>query len=174
MKVAEVVLGVVRNVVEVDPDNRPAFTSGWPEAQNCGPGWTYAAGKFSPPAPPVIVATPELVDAERNRRLNSVFMFAGKAYDCDRDSMARITGAATLAGFAIGKGAGAGNLRWHGAASDFVWIAHDNTMTPMDAPTCFAFGQAAAANQSAHVFAARALKDMTPIPANFADDQYWP
>jgi hypothetical protein len=35
-------------------------------------------------------------------------------------------------------------------------------------------GQAAAANESAHIFAARALKDMSPIPSDFSDDAYWP
>ena len=52
MRVAEVVGGVVRNVVEVDPANRPSFTTGWPEAATAGPGWTYAGGTFAPPAAP--------------------------------------------------------------------------------------------------------------------------
>ena len=114
------------------------------------------------------------VNAERNRRMNLTFAFAGKEFDCDQDSLARITGAAALAGFAMGAGAGAGNLRWHGGAADFAWIAADNTLTAMDAQTCFAFGQAAANNQSAHIFAGATIKGMDPIPADYAADSRWP
>lgn len=141
-----------------------------------GQRWT---GTFAgnPPAavfeglPPPTAAD---VNRERDRRLNSTFDFAGKAYDCDEASLARITGAATLAGFAMGAGATTGNLRWHGGGEDFAWIAADNSLTTMDAPTCFAFGQAAAANQSAHIFAAKAIKAIDPIPADYADDARWP
>ena len=114
------------------------------------------------------------VNAERDRRLSTTFTFAGKSYDCDTASLARITGAATLAGFAMGAGAAAGNLRWHGGAADFTWIAADNTLATMDAQTCFAFGNAAATNQSAHIFAGRTVKAMDPIPSNYTDDKYWP
>jgi len=82
--------------------------------------------------------------------------------------------AATLAGFAMGAGAKAGNLRWHGGAVDFTWIAADNSLTTMDAQTCFAFGNAAATNESAHIFAGHAIKAMDPIPADFTNDKYWP
>ena len=115
------------------------------------------------------------VTAERDRRMTSTFSFAERDFDCDNDSLARITGAATLAGFAIGAGASVGNLRWHGTAEDFTWITADNNLIVMDAQTCFAFGQAAAHNQSAHIFAAVAIKTMVPIPADYAtNDDYWP
>ena len=118
--------------------------------------------------------TAALVTAERDRRLQAGFTFDGKSYGTTDADMKRITGAATLAGFAMGAGATVGDLRWANAAQDFAWIAADNTLTPMDAQTCFAFGKAAAAHESAHIFAARALKDTDPIPRDFADDGYWP
>ena len=114
------------------------------------------------------------INAERDRRLNSTFPFQGKDYDCDPVSLARITGAATLAGFAIGAGAPEGYLLWHGGVDEFSWIANDNSITKMDAQTCFAFGQAAATNESGHVFAAYGLKEMDPAPDDFTDDSYWP
>jgi len=114
------------------------------------------------------------VNAERDRRMTATFAFAGKDYDCDAQSLARITGAATLAGFAMGAGAKAGNLRWHGGKADFAWIAADNSLTTMDAQTCFAFGNAAATNESAHIFAGHAIKAMDPIPADFTNGKYWP
>jgi len=122
------------------------------------------------PSPPTSTA----VNAERDRRLGTTFAFAGKDYDCDTASLARITGAATLAGFAMGAGAEADDLRWHGGAVDFTWIAADNSLTTMDAQTCFAFGNAAATNQSAHIFAGRTVKATDPIPADYTDDKYWP
>ena len=101
-------------------------------------------------------------------------MFNGHVFDFDPDSKSRITGAATLAGFAIGQGAQANDYRWHGGSTDFVWIAQDNTAVPFDAQTMFAMGQAAAEHERAHIFAARALKDADPIPANFTDNSHWP
>lgn len=114
------------------------------------------------------------INAERDRRMTSTFAFAGKVFDCDQASLARITGAATLAGFAIAAGAPSGFMRWHEGDADFAWIDADNNLFPMDALTCFAFGQAAANNQSAHIFAAKALKTMDPIPADYTADKWWP
>jgi hypothetical protein len=115
------------------------------------------------------------VNAERDRRLFSTFTFAGVVYDCDDASLARITGAATLAGFAMGAGAAVGWLRWANSEKDFAWITADNSLTTMDAQTCFAFGQAAANNQSAHIFAGAAIKAMDPIPEDYAtNESYWP
>ena len=114
------------------------------------------------------------VDIERDRRIVAAFTFAGRAYDFDAASKARITGMATLAGFALGAGAEADDLRWHGGDEDFHWIASDNGFVPMDAPTCFAFGQAAAAHEAAHIFAARSIKDSDPAPEDITDDSIWP
>jgi hypothetical protein len=120
------------------------------------------------------VVTSDEVNAERDRRISTGFLFFGKSYAMDDASKARITGAATLAGFALAGGAQVGNYRWHGGTSDFVWIADDNTLTPMDAPTCFGFGQAAAAWETKCIFACRAIKEMSSVPANYTDNSYWP
>lgn len=123
---------------------------------------------------PVPVPTVDAVNEERDRRVATRFIFNGKAFAFDPGSKQRVTGAATLAGFAIGNGAQPGDVEWAGGGSPFVWIADDNSLVPMDAQTCFAFGQAAAAHESAHIFAARALKDLNPIPLDYANDAYWP
>ena len=125
------------------------------------------------PDPPIIVNR-EMVNAERNRRMRGTFIFNGTAFNCDVDSLQRITGAGTLAGFAMGAGKQAGDLYWHGGTDPFAWIAADNSVVTMDAPTTFAFGQAAARNETLHIFAAKALKDMTPIPSDYTDNAYWP
>lgn len=104
----------------------------------------------------------EFVDRETTRRLALPFLFAGRFYDRDLVSLQRITGAATLAGFAIANGALPGNLRWHGGSSDFSWIATNNEIVAMDAQTMFDFGKEASARESFLIFRGRALKD-TPV-----------
>lgn len=115
------------------------------------------------------------VNEERDRRIHAGFSFTGKRYAFDPISRQRVTGAGTLAGFAISNGSQAGDLYWHGGEQPFRWIADDNSMTEMDAQTCFAFGQAAAAHEEAHIFAARTIKDFDVIPNDYASNEdYWP
>lgn len=114
-----------------------------------------------------------LVDQERDRRL-SVFVFDGVTYDFDAVSRSRIDKAKTNAMAAMELGAEAGNLRWADAEMEFGWIARDNTFVPMDAPTCLAFGLAAAAWEAKLILACRAIKNRNPIPADFDHDSYWP
>lgn len=116
----------------------------------------------------------DLVNAERDRRIFSGFTFNGTRFQSRLEDQKRISGAAILAAVASMAGAQPGDLRWHGGYSDFAWIAEDNSLVPMDAQTVIGFGQAAAAHEAAHVFAARALKDSDPIPLDYASDQYWP
>lgn len=171
MRLAQVDNGVVTNVIEVDPANIPDWAADWPEAGGAGPGWSYDGETFSPPPEPE--PTPADVDAERDRRIDGGFEFAGVRYQTRPGDRENIAGASIAALGAIGAGAQPGDYRWHGGDSDFVWIAEDNSMTPMDAPTMFSFGQSAMAHKQSLIFAARALKDMDPIPADFDDDQYW-
>lgn len=113
------------------------------------------------------------IDAERDRRINGGFIFEGVEYQSRPEDRENIAGAATAALGAIMAGAQQGDLRWHGGAEDFAWIAADNTMHTMDAQTVYAFGQAAMAHKQAHIFAARTLKNADPIPDDFADDKWW-
>ena len=102
------------------------------------------------------------------------FTFAGKRYQTRPEDRENIAGAAVAALGAMMGGAQASNLRWHGGTADSAWIAEDNSLTPMDAQTVFAFGQAAMAHKQAHIFAGRTIKNMDPVPADFTDDFYWP
>jgi hypothetical protein len=85
-----------------------------------------------------------------------------------------ISGAAQMAFMAIVSGAQPGNVRWSGGDVDFTWITQDNQIVTMDAHTVVAFGKTAAGHESAHILAARAIKNQSPIPADYADDAYWP
>ena len=113
------------------------------------------------------------VNAERDRRLGT-FAFAGHSYNFGPDSQTNISGAGVLSLAAIINGATPGNLRWVDAGHDFTWIDASNQRVPMDAQTCFAFAQAAAIWKSAHIRAARTIKDLSPIPADYATDARWP
>ena len=108
------------------------------------------------------------VNAERDRRVRTPFVFGEHVFDYDTESQKRITGAATLAGFAMGAGKQPGDLLWHGGETPFMWITADNSLVQLDAPTTFTLGQAAAAWESAHIFAARALKDAIAAAADDA------
>lgn len=113
------------------------------------------------------------INEERARRLEMDFEFQGKMFQRDTLSLSRITGAATLAGFAVFAGAQPGNYRWSDPENDFEWIASDNSIIKMDAQTCFAFGQVAAQVETRIIFAAKILRQMEPIPENFTDDIWW-
>jgi hypothetical protein len=120
--------------------------------------------------------TAEDVDAERDRRIDGTFMFGGVVYQSRPQDRENIAGASQMAHIALTLGGKLpGDLYWHDGTDPFVWIAADNSLNPMDAPTVIAFGQAAAAHKHAHIFAARQLKDADPIPADFATNPtYWP
>jgi hypothetical protein len=55
---AEIVGGVVANVIEVDIDAVPDWCADWPDVEDAAPGWAYDGAVFTPPAP----AAPVLPD----------------------------------------------------------------------------------------------------------------
>lgn len=118
------------------------------------------------------------VNAERDRRvdLGLTVDIGGTDYTFQFDAKSRenISGAATLAGFAVAGGALAGNYLWHGGTQPFSWILADNSVIQIDAPTMFAVGQAAANRVSLFTFAARTIKELNPIPLNYTADSHWP
>lgn len=114
------------------------------------------------------------VDAERDRRIDAGFTFNGVVFQSRATDRENVAGAAQLAFMAVVGGAQPGDLRWASAGTDYQWIAADNSIVTMDAPTVVDFGKAAAAEKQALIFAARTIKDMNPIPADFADDKWWP
>lgn len=175
--------GLVENVIVV-ADDGPAFDPGPGRtlvaagALPVAPGWTFAGETWQPPEPQAPAPDPQFaaarVDIERDRRIVRCFTFAGVAFQLDERSQQRITAMGADARFAIAAGAQAGNLRWADPAADFAWIATDNALVPMDAPTMVAFSNAAKLWVARHTYAARALKDMDPIPADPTNNGYWP
>ena len=113
------------------------------------------------------------VNAERDRRMGT-FQFMGKSYQLVADSQVNISGAGTLALAAIVNGSLPGDYRWSGVAADFYWLTADNTQTLMDAQAMLAFTQTATAWKRDHIYAARVIKNLSPIPADYADNSRWP
>lgn len=135
--------------------------------------WEKIPGnKIAPYTPPPPSSAD--VDQERDRRTAGGFSFGGFFYQSRPEDRENIAGAATAALAAMVNGAQAGDYRWHGGDTDFVWIAADNTTHALDAQMTFAMGQAAMAHKQDHIFAARTLKNMPAIPADYAEDDYWP
>lgn len=177
MRKAKVENGVVVNVALFNPDNMPEWAAEWVDA----PGDVSAGDLFDGKAftKPVVVVTSADVDAERDRRASGGFSFPrpdGDVWQFQSDdvSVKRITGSATLAGFALVNGTQPGDLLWFDPVTPFAWILEDNRVVPVDAPTMLEIGKAAASWEGRHVFAAKALKNMDPIPADYTDDKYWP
>jgi hypothetical protein len=108
-------------------------------------------------------------------------LFEGVHYQSRPEDRENIAGAKAAATDAITLfGAEAGNFGWQrlldpNAPPEFRWIAADNSTHPMDAQTAMQFGYAALGHKQVHIFAARALKDMDPIPEDYATNPaYWP
>lgn len=121
------------------------------------------------------------VDGERDRRIDAGFVFDGVHYQSRPEDRENIAGAKAAATDAITLfGAEAGNFAWQqlldpSAPPEFRWIAADNSTHPMDAQTAMRFGYAALGHKQAHIFAARKLKNMSTIPADYATNpEYWP
>lgn len=131
------------------------------------PKWVEDLDDAPPP-------TEDQIDAERDHRIAAGFTFGGTFYQSRPEDRENIMGASTAALGAMMQGAQAGDYRWHGGDSDFMWIAADNSTHVMDAQTVYAFGLAAMEHKTAHIFAGRAVKDADPIPADYADNGYWP
>lgn len=67
-------------------------------------------------------------------------------------------GAAQLAALAIAAGAKAGDYEWDGSGDEFVWIAADNSVVPMDAQIVTAFARATAELKKKCIMHAYAMK----------------
>jgi len=114
------------------------------------------------------------IDSHRDQRILQGFVFYDVLYDSRPEDQKRISASLQFAYMSISAGAQANDLRWLDDDNDFVWIAKNNTLVPMDAFTVIEFAKAAVTWEKAHIFAARALKDMTIVPVNFMDDEFWP
>lgn len=122
---------------------------------------------------PTVLATTIDVDVERDRRIDAGIEFQGVLFQSRTTDRENIAGAAQLGFMAVAGGAEPDDLRWSNPSKDFAWIASDNSLVPMDAQTVVAFGKAAAERKQALIFAARQIKDLDPIPADFTDDKWW-
>lgn len=106
------------------------------------------------------------VMALRDENVEAGITFNGTAFQTRKDDYLIIAGAAQLAFMAVAAGALPGDVYWHGEETPFAWIALDNSIVVMDAPTVVEFGRAVAARRSACIFHARSLKDAVDTAAD--------
>ena len=124
---------------------------------------------------PAVVLDGAQVDAERDRRIAAGFVFNEVLFQTERQAdRENILGAAYASLAAIVGGAQPGDLRWSDPDRDFFWIAADNSRVPMDAQTTQSFTMGAMSYKTKLIVACSNLKAMSPIPADFADDKWWP
>jgi hypothetical protein len=120
----------------------------------------------------------DAVMAKRDLVIDGGFTFGGTVFQTGATDRENISGAAQLAFMAmVGSGKQPGDLRWHDGDDDFGWIALDNSVVPMDAPTVIEFAKAVAGFKSFCIRYARYLKDMIDAaenPAAVDIDEGWP
>lgn len=121
---------------------------------------------------PEPVATAAQVDAERDRRMVLPFAFGGKTYQRDPVSVARINGAVSMALAAMMAGTPADAPLWVNGGP-FQWITADNSVATLTPAEVVQLGLACAAVEKNLVFAARQLKDQTPIRLDYTNDEHW-
>lgn len=115
------------------------------------------------------------VNLERDRRI-ATFQFGGHVFQYGVQRSGPIASVCSSALGAIMNGAAPGDYRWSNAERDFVWYDIDNVAVKMDAQTAWDFAKSADIWMQGHAVAARALKDMQPIPppAEIAKHPIWP
>jgi hypothetical protein len=135
--------------------------------------------KPEPVAPPdPRIALKDAVTAKRDAIIDGGITFKGTVFQTRPTDRENIQGAFSLAFAATVTGGGAPkDLRWASADQDFGWIAEDNSVVLMDAPTVLDFGRAAAAFKQACTFYARGLKnaiDAAADPSVIDIEAGWP
>jgi hypothetical protein len=115
----------------------------------------------------------EDVDRERDHRIDGGLEFGGKVFQTRSQDRENIAGASLAAFMAMLKGAQPGDTAWQGEGTTFGWIAADNTVMPMGPDDLIGLGIAVMRHKQAHIFAARWIKNLTPIPPNYQYDSVW-
>lgn len=113
---------------------------------------------------------------EMNRRKRIGFKFNTVWYQGDDASITNMTGLGMAATSAVINGAMDGDYRWSDPLKDFVFIARDNSMVPLDARTMMMLGQAAMNFSSSYAIASRKIKDrfLAGETLTITDDALWP
>lgn len=155
------------------PEGRTAQPRPSPDYVWVGGQWQLDAERQAFNADAARKALHSQIDTERDTRIDAGFEFQGVKFQSRATDRENIAGAAQLGFMAIFAGAEVGSLRWSNPKQDFTWIAADNSLVPMDAQTVVQFGKAAAERKQALIMAGRQLKDLSPIPVDYANDKWW-
>lgn len=115
------------------------------------------------------------INTERDRRIEDGFAFLGHRFQSRQSDRENILG---LAIRARASGAQPGDLEWLTPGQPFVFIAADNVLVPMDAPTVDALCSAGEKFKSGLTWAGRINKDALNACTSFAEiealELVWP
>ena len=157
-----IVDGVLFTIEDDDPRAAPALTLSQLQTQKCA-----------------------AIDNYRDTIVNNGATYKGKVFQIDSASRANIDAGSLLASLAIqnmtaNKITITDNLRWTNPNVDFGWIAEDNSILSLDAPSMIQFGQTMAGYYTELIFTARGIKNainnLTTLDEvnNFDITQNWP
>ncbi len=162
--------GVVENVILAADD----FTLpdrelvALPDDVAVSPGWTYADGEFSPPAPPA--PTADQVNAERERRI-----LTGKAVSVTGVGDVLLQGRPEDQVNMLGLKDTARDLKAAGVTAAVIPFRDGDNIVRMFTPDQMIEAVDKGKQHVSAVYqAAWALKELDPIPADYADYAYWP
>lgn len=116
----------------------------------------------------------EVIDQERNKRIDYGFTWNGNVIQADADSRENISGASAAAIAYLASGGDPNTVFWTSPTTPFAWITRDNQIITLTALQMIDMGNTALSHKKNHIFSARVLKDMVPIPEDYYDDKYWP
>lgn len=159
--------------------NRTVATSDWPHDASwiandtAQIGWTYDGSQFHPPAPPTPgPVTTDQVNAERDRRIfPGPITIQGPGVDPVAVDMRIQTDRDNLTSLAVGAGIYSGL----GVTDPIIAFTDANNVTHQYTPQQMQIIAAGSLQYGSMVYAAaRILKTMSPIPVNYADNNYWP
>jgi hypothetical protein len=116
------------------------------------------------------------VDAERDKRIASGFIFNGNKFQSRPNDLQNIQGAVSAANVAVISGAQVGNNNWADPSTPFAWLNASNQPIVMDAHTFGQLGMAVMAHKSFFIWKGREIKDALLAgnpPADVTNDAIW-
>lgn len=151
----KIVNGAVVERIEADADFVATLDGVWEHDAEfkmiVGHGWDGSKA-IAPPAPPI---TPEMVDAERDRRAAEPIEFNETLFQIDPSLFEQFA------------------LATFDDEREFPRIALDNSIVTLSSDEMVELGRSVVLRKSNLAVAARLLKDKKVIPRDYADDKYW-
>ena len=116
----------------------------------------------------------QLINSERDKRLNSGFTWNNKSFQNDEQSISNIQFSYLSALNYLQSGGDPNATNWEYDDVPFTWITKTNELITLTATDMISLGETAREYRKQVIFTARQLKDSDTIPEDFYQDKYWP